>query len=190
MRHPFSLPLLALSLAAFAAPACLAAPDSVTASPCPVDLTAAQHPGSVLLPADQIHSDDPAVLKPGMAAEQRTLDFSLKNNRLQRIVAVDLAVHGTLHKSGLQRLSSSSAATLEPQRFGEPSAHDIVRTIHLSSSIPAGEERTTFLGVHHLTTVSSVDVVALRYADGTTWTAGPGRSCIATVSPLMLIAGK
>ena len=135
MRHPFSLPLLALSLAAFAAPACLAAPDSVTASPCPVDLTAVQHSSSVLLPANEIHSDDPAVLKPNMPANQHTLDFSLKNNRLQRIVSLDLAVHGTLHKGMLHRLSSATAATLEARRFNESSPDDVVRTIHLSDSI-------------------------------------------------------
>jgi hypothetical protein len=187
MRHPFSLSILALSLAAFTTPGCLAAPDKPTAPlTCPVDLSASQHPGGVLLPASQIHYDDQAVLKPHMPVGQHTLDFSVKNNQLQRIVFAELAVHGSVLHGPLRPLSG----TLEARNANEPSTGDVVRTIQLSSSIPAGEERTSFLGVHNLTTVDSVEIMQLRYADGSTWTAGPARACIAPVSGMMLIAGK
>jgi hypothetical protein len=184
MRHPFSLAILAFSLAAFP---CLAATEVATTPACPVDLSAAQHSSSVLLPASQIHSDDPAVLKPHMAGGAHTLDFSVKNNQLAPIVSAEVAVHGTLHKGVLHELSAS-VTQLQARNPNEPSAEDVVRTIHLSGSISAGEEWNTFLRVHNLTTVRSVNIVALRYADGSTWTAGPDRSCSATVSPLMLIA--
>lgn len=180
MRRPFLLAILALSLVALRCPA---APDA-----CPVDLSAAQHSSSVLLPASQIHSDDPAVLKPHMAGGAHMLDFSVKNNGLARIVSAEVAVHGTLHKGVLHELSATTS--LHAYDPNGPSAEDVVRTIHLSGSVAAGEEWSTFLRVHNLTTVRSVSIVALRYADGSTWSTGPGRACSATVSPLMLIAGK
>ena len=76
MRHPFfSLPSLAfLSASVLVAPACLAAPAAAV-NTCPVELSAGQHPGSVLVPADQIQPDDHAILPPKMPAGEHTLDF-------------------------------------------------------------------------------------------------------------------
>jgi hypothetical protein len=203
MRHPFfSLPSLAcLSVAVFVAPVCLAVPAAAV-NTCPVELSAGQHPGSVLVPAEQIQPDDHAILPPKMPAGEHTLDFSMKNTRLQRIVAAELAVHGTLNKSAIMPTHATTATVdgnarataagsqAEATRLVISPNSDVVRYVHLTSSVPADQERSNVLSVHELTTVTSISVIELRYADGSTWHAGAGRPCNAGVSGVMLIAGK
>lgn len=208
MRHPFfSLPSLAvLSASVFVAPVCLAVP-AAGVSTCPVELSAGQHPGSVLVPADQIQPDDHAVLPPKVPAGEHTLDFSMKNTQLQRIVAAELAVHGTLNKSVIMPARASTrdaSAAIEHSTQAVPAGGsqaeatqlvispnpDVVRYVHLTSSVPADQERSSVLSVHELTTVTSISVIELRYADGSTWHAGAGRPCNAAVSGMMLIAGR
>ena len=178
MRHPFSVPVLVLSLAAFAAPACLAAPDVVTGSSCPVELSAAQHGlGNVI-------AVGPSSLAPQPKTDQaqQSFDLSLKNTRLQRIVAAELEVHGTSNKG---RMVPAGAVVLTDQ-----STADAVRNVHLVSSVPADESRTNTVSVKNLTSVAWISVIELRYADGSTWHTHRGAECHVTPDGMMLIAGK
>ncbi|HEX6495914.1 MAG TPA: hypothetical protein VF018_10545 [Acidobacteriaceae bacterium] len=181
MRHPFSLPIFTFSLAAFAVPACIAAPAPVTVanpSACPVEMSAAQHgigqivavgPNAPAVPPDNKH--------PG-----QSIDLSMKNTRLQRIVAAELEVHGTSNKS---RVMPAGGAMLTNQ----PAA-DAVRNVHLVSSVPADQTRMRTVSVHDLTSVAWISVIELRYADGSTWHARPGSECRVVPDGVMLIAGK
>ena len=181
MHHPFSLSTLAiLSAAALAAPACLAAP-AVVANPsaCPVWLSAAQHPGSELVRANKKIATPGSVVEPPAEAQQ-SIDLSMKNTRLQRIVAADLEVHGTTSKSRVLRMN---AVTDQPMA-------DAVRNVHLVNSVPADQTRMRTVTVKDLTSVAWVSVIELRYADGSTWHARPGAECRVTPDPLMLVAGK
>ena len=186
MRHSFSLSTLAiLTAAALAAPACLAAP-AVVANPlaCPVELSAAQHPGSELVRANRKIAT-PGYVTPGSVVEpaaeaRQSIDLSMKNTRLQRIVAADLEVHGTTSKSRVLRMNAVS---------DQPMA-DAVRTVHLVNSVPADQTRMRTVTVKDLTSVAWVSVLELRYADGSTWHARPGAECRVTPNPLMLVAGK
>lgn len=174
MRHPFSLSTLAILAAAIlAAPACLAAP-AVVANPsaCPVELSAAQHGLGQLVAAG------PNAPDPNHA--QQSIDLSMKNTRLQRIVAADLQIHGTSNSSRVVRLDAVA---------DEPMA-DAMRNVHLASSVPADQTRMNTVSAHDLTSVAWVSVIELRYADGSTWHAGPGRECRVTPDPLMLVADK
>lgn len=178
MRHPFSLSTLAmLTAAALAAPVCLAAP-AVVANPsaCPVELSASQHGLGMLVAAGP---NTPAP-KTDSNRTQQSIDLSMRNTRLQRIVAADLEVHGTSNKS---RVVRTNAVADEPMA-------DAVRNVHLANSVPADESRTRTVAVKDLTSVAWVSVIELRYADGSTWHAGPGRECRVTPDPLMLVAGK
>ena len=182
MRRPFSPSTLAvLTAAALAAPACLAS-SAVVANPsaCPVELSAEQHPGSVLVRTNK------KIVAPGSVVEptqsQQTIDLSMTNTRLQRIVAAELEVHGTSNKS---RVVPAGGAVLT----NEPTA-DTVRNVHLVSSVPAEQLRTRTVSVNDLTSVAWISVIELRYADGSTWHARPGAECRVTPDPLMLVAGK
>jgi hypothetical protein len=179
MCRPFSLPTLVLSLAAFAAPVCLAAPAVVaTPSACPVDLSAAQRGAGALIAAGP---DTPAPKPDGKHAQQ-AIDLSMKNTRLQRIVAAELEVHGTANKG---RMLPAGAVVLTDQ----PTA-DAVRNVHLVSSVPGDQTRTRTVSVNGLTSVAWISVIELRYADGSTWHARPGAECRVTPDPIMMIANK
>lgn len=181
MRHPFSLPILSFSLAAFAVPACVAGPTPVTVtnvSGCPVELSAAQHGMGQLV---AVGPNAPAV-PPENKYPGQSIDLSMKNTRLQRIVAAELEVHGTSNKS---RLMPAGSAMLSNQ----PTA-DAVRNVHLVSSVPADQTRMRTVSAHDLTSVAWISVIELRYADGSTWHARPGSECRVVPDGMMLIAGK
>jgi hypothetical protein len=181
MRHPFSLSSVILSFAAFAAPACLAAPAPASvANPaaCPVELSAEQRGMGALV---AVGPDSPAV-PPDANHPRQSIDLSMKNIRLQRIVAAELEVHGTSNKS---RVLPAGGAVLTNQ----PTA-DAVRNVHLVSSVPAEQSRTRTLSVNDLTSVAYILVIELRYADGSTWHARPGAECRVIPDGMMLIAGK
>ncbi len=178
MRHPLSLSTFVVSLAAFAAPACFAAPATVpNPSACPVELSAAQRNGGTLVPVGK-PGPPPSVLDSNNAAQ--SIDLSMKNTRLQRIVAAELEVHGTANKS---RVVRTDAVADQPMA-------DAVRSVHLASSVPADQTRVRTVSVKDLTSVAWVSVIELRYADGSTWHARPGAECRVTPDPLMLVAGQ
>jgi hypothetical protein len=182
MRHPFSLSSLTLSIAAFVVPACLAAPVTVTnPSACPVELSAAQHGLGQLVP---VGPNAPAVPAPDGNGKHpgQSIDLSMKNTRLQRIVAAELEVHGTSNKS---RVMPAGGAVLT----NEPTA-DAMRSVQLVSSVPADQTRTRTVSVRDLTSVAWVSVIELRYADGSTWHARPGAECRVVPDGVMLIADK
>jgi len=179
MRHPLSLSTLAiLAAAAFAAPACFAASATVSnPAACPVELSAAQHGLGQMLAVGHNTPDVPA---PDRSHAGQSIDLSMKNTRLQRIVAAELEVHGTANKG---RMVRTNAVADEPMA-------DTMRSVHLASSVPADQTRMRTISVKELTSVAWVSVIELRYADGSTWHARPGAECRVTPDPLMLVAGK
>jgi hypothetical protein len=182
MRHPVSFSPLILSLATLAAPTCLAAPAPASvANPaaCPVELSAAQHGQGQLV---AVGPNAPAVPQPDPNHARQSIDLSMKNTRLQRIVAAELEVHGTSNKS---RVVPAGGAVLT----NEPTA-DTVRNVHLVNSVPAEQLRTRTVSVNDLTSVAWISVIELRYADGSTWHARPGAECRVVPDGMMLIADK
>lgn len=180
MRHPLSLSSLVLSLAAFAVPACMAAPATVAnPSTCPVELSAAQHSAAMQVPVDNDRFGGSTM---DLNRAQQAFDLSMKNSRLQRIVAAELEVHGTTNKS---RVVPAGAAALTDGPTGAA-----VRNVHVVSSVPADETRTRTVSVKDLTSVAWISVIELRYADGSTWQSRPGAECRVVPDGVMLIAGK
>ena len=101
MRHPFSLSTLILSLTAFAAPACFAASATVAnPSACPVELSAAQHGLGQMLAAGPNTPDG------NEKHAGQSIELSMTNARLQRIVAAELEVHGTANKRRVVRTNA------------------------------------------------------------------------------------
>lgn len=183
MRSPLSLPSLVLSFAAFAVPAALAAPAPATvANPaaCPVEMSAAQH--GLVGTLTPVGPNAQAVPPQDHTRAQQSFDLSMKNTRLQRIVAAELEVHGTSNRS---RVMPAKGAVLT----SGPTA-DAVRNVHLANSVPADESRTRTVSVKDLTSVAWISVIELRYADGSTWHARPGSECRVVPDGMMLIAGK
>jgi hypothetical protein len=181
MRHPLSFSSLILSLAALAASACLAVPAPASvANPaaCPVELSAAQRGQGQMV---AVGPNTPAVPPQEANHARQSIDLSMKNTRLQRIVAAELEVHGT----SKSRVVPAGGAVLT----NEPTA-DAVRNVHLANSVPAEQSRTRTVSVNDLTSVAWISVIELRYADGSTWHARPGAECRVTPDGVMLIADK
>lgn len=155
---------------------------------CPVELSATQRSDGMLLNARR---RGPGEADPPQAADAKphqSLDFSMKNTRLERIVAAELEVHGTSTRKRVLRADRPTAAG-NVMLTDQPEA-DAVRHVHLVSSVPAEQSRTRVVSVDDLTSVGWVSVVELRYADGSTWHAGPGRECRVMPDPITLIANK
>jgi hypothetical protein len=146
---------------------------------CPVELSAEQRGiGSAVA----VRSGEPAAPPRDVNQSGQSIDLSMKNTRLARIVAVELEVHGTSNKS---RVIPTGSAVLTNERES-----DAMRSVHLASSVPADETRTRTVSVKDLTSVAWISVIELRYADGSTWHATPGSECRVVPDGMMLIADK
>ena len=176
MRRPTIL-LSLLILCCAAAPGAMspAARPVMASAACPVEMSAEQARDGALSEAVQ----------PGAAQRpvhaQQVIDLSLKNSRLARIVAAELEVHGTSAKG---RTLNAQAVVL-----GD-SPSNAVRRVHLAASVPANEQRTHRVSVDALTSVQWIDVLELRYADGSLWSAGPGRVCRVEPNAVLRVASS
>jgi hypothetical protein len=136
---------------------------------CPVELTAEQaHDGALSLARS---AGTPA------HAEQ-VIDLSIRNSRLPRIVGAEIEVHGTSPRGRIVALESASGGGVA----------DAVRAVHLQGSVPPNEQRTHRLSVPELTSVQWIDVIELRYADGSAWHEGAGQQCRVEPDPILRIA--
>jgi hypothetical protein len=155
---------------------------------CPVELSATQRSDGMLLNAGRRVPGEPDSPEAVEGKPHQSLDFSMKNTRLERIVGAELEVHGTAVRKRIVRADDAMAAG-NVMLTDQPAA-DAVRYLHLVSSVPAKESRTRVVSVDDLTSVGWISVIELRYADGSTWHAGPGRECRVMPDPITLIANK
>lgn len=180
-------PLLAFAGAALLAQGVISAQSRrvVVENPaaCPVELSATQRADGMLLPAGRPGQPAAADGRP-----HQSLNFSMKNARLEGIVAAELEVHGTSARNRILRANGITAAG--NVTLTDRPAADAVRHVHLASSVPAEQSRTRVVSVDDLTSIGWISVVELRYADGSTWNAGPGRECRILLDPVMLIANR
>jgi hypothetical protein len=158
------------------------------AAACPVELSATQRPDGMLLNARKRGPGEPDPPQATDGKPRQSLDFSMKNTRLERIVAAELEVHGTSTRKRILRADEAPMAA--NAMLTEQPETDAVRHVHLVSSVPAEQSRTRLVSVDDLTSVGWISVIELRYADGSTWHAGPGRECRVMPDPITLIADK
>ena len=155
---------------------------------CPVELSATQRPDGTLLSAGRRAPGGPDQPQAADGKPRQSLDFSMKNTRLERIVGAELEVHGTSERKRVLR-AGDATATGNVMLTDRPET-DAVRHVHLVSSVPAEQSRTRVVSVEDLTSIGWISVIELRYADGSTWQAGPGRECRVMPDPIALIADK
>jgi hypothetical protein len=191
MRRPIVTCLLSFAATALLAQGVLCAQSRrvvvQNASACPVELSATQRPDGALLNAGRRGPGEPDPPEAADGKPRQSLDFSMKNSGLARIVAAELEVHGT---SAHKRILRADEATTGNVMLTDRPAADAVRHVHLMSSVPAEQSRTRLVSVDDLTSVGWISVIELRYADGSTWHAGPGRECRVMPDPITLIANK
>ena len=132
---------------------------------CPIGLTAQQDSNQALLAA-RAHPDAPAQL----------LRLTIQNKRLPRIVEAEINIHGTSPKSRVVG--------------NDPHPEDTVKHVTLKSSVRGDQSVIETVTAEDLTSVASIEVKELRYADGTVWHVSTAAQCIANPDGVMLVAGK
>jgi|HubBroStandDraft_1064217.scaffolds.fasta_scaffold48880_2 hypothetical protein len=93
------------------------------------------------------------------------------------VATATLLVHGFSDKGRMTETKSK----------GGP---DATRTVTVTFPETANGQATGNVWVPGLTAVDSIDLTALTYINGSTWSAPSGHTCHITPDPLMLISGR
>jgi hypothetical protein len=151
------------------APATL--PAAAPASSCPVSLHALQGTGSGLL---AVRNADPV---PGPLQH---IHLVLGNGNASRPVTAKIIVRGLSDKS--RTLLSTQLSNAE--RF------DNTRTLYVTFTPENGNDVAADLALPGFTSVSSIRLESIGYADGSTWKIATGQVCRVVPDPLMLVADR
>jgi hypothetical protein len=160
----------AIVAAIFLAPLVLSAQATYrfnAASACPVGLRA-QH----ISDGTMVNTRDG---KKQETAQRLHLSFSKASHPIAR---------ATMNVSGWTMVGRTALATATLAKHGAGESPVAVRTVTVQVTDGAAD-----VWVPGLTGVSSIELVSLEYADGSTWTPSGADSCRFTPDPLMLIAG-
>jgi len=147
-------------------------PVTVSITSCPVALHALQGSGSGLL---AVRNTEPI---PGPAQHIRLILIPTTGNA-SRPVSGRVTVHGL---SGKNR-------TLLPTQLSNAERFDKTRTLNVTFTPQENKEVATELTLSGFTSVSSIRLESLDYADGSTWKVANGLACQVAPDPMMLIAG-
>jgi hypothetical protein len=163
-----------------------ATPSSVYVLPaptgpdCPVAMRAQQRGGGGMLSAGSGRPADIAqhirLILDGTASDEKTAPA--------RVTAATVTVHGT---NGKGRTLSAFASQSQFQSQPQQSSPWIAKTLEVT--LTPGENKSVFadLALPGFTSVKSIRLDSVTYADGSTWTPADGRSCRVAPDPLMLV---
>jgi hypothetical protein len=165
-----SLLSLAILLTATGAPAqsSLTWLHSSNPSNCPVALQA-DHAGLFLKRNVKDEDSAPTVLN-------QRIHLTISNLSSQSIVSADVTAHGLSEK---WRFVPSMARQPEP---------DLTKQIKVALQVKGNDRTTHEFSFEHFATVTSLDVDAVSYADGSSWHATAPGACSVTPSALMLVS--
>jgi len=142
-------------------------PDS---GACPIHMHALQTGGGNLLNARDA--------RPGEFSQR--IHLILGNSAgAARIVAIEVSVYGT---SGKNRAV--------PTLVARGPAWDARKTFDLQVNIGENEEASTNLILRGFTSVQSINLESVTYADGSIWSPSSSRSCHIAPDPLMLVGSR
>ncbi len=157
---------------------------------CPVELHAKHILGSSLLEAGASAPSHPGPAIDGVILDEKTappagqnqqVQLSVSNPSFRDIVGVQMTVHGLSSKWRTVPLSLVSAAP------------DLSKTIDVALDLKGNGHVAKDLSLRHFTTVTSIDLTSITYADGSTWHAShtsESGACSITPDPLMLISAS
>jgi hypothetical protein len=168
MKH--TLLSLAILLTATGAPgqSSLSWSRSLNPANCPVSLQA-DHAGLFLKRNVNNSATQPKVLK-------QRIHLTITNLSSQNIVSADVTAHGLSEKWRFTPLMA-----MQP-------VPDLARQIKVALEVKGNSHASHDLAFDHFATVTSLDVNAVNYADGSSWHASALGACSVTPSPLMLVS--
>jgi len=161
--------LVAQSATKTAAPGPTPANDKSLSS-CPVSLRALQGSGGGLLAT---HSAQPA------SVPLQHIHLILSTANSSRPVTGQILVRGLSGKSQTIPTQLSNA-----ERF------DQTRNLNVSFTVQADDEVAVDLSLPGFTSISSIHLQSIDYADGSTWKIASGQVCRVVPDPLMLVANQ
>lgn len=151
-------------------PASASLPVSASASTCPVSLHALQGSGTGLLAVSKAEST---------SGPAQHIHLILSNGNTSRPVSGKVVVRGLAGKSQLLQTQSSEA-----ERF------DLIRSLDIPFTPQGEREVAADLTLAGFTSVSSIHLESIDYADGSTWKIASGQVCRVVPDPIMLVAGR
>lgn len=138
---------------------------------CPVEIRAQWQFGRNWLQKVPSSGNQP----PGLG---RGIKLTLTNPALTEIVGVRVTVNGHISKSRVSPVLTSQDQS------------EISKTIDLKLNVGPKSEVSTVLFLAGFTSVTLIDVDSIRYANGSTWTPSPVRTCHVVPDSVMLISRR
>jgi len=148
---------------------------------CPVSMRAEHRADGSLMTVDK--GRDGEKRDSGGAAQRIHLSLG-KGSDSERVVAVQITVHGTSNKP--RTMAADSRVT--GLRLND--SPDARKTLNLSFGDRDKDEATADLLLRGFTSVTSITLESLTFANGSAWMPDFGKPCRITPDPLMLIADR
>jgi hypothetical protein len=137
---------------------------------CPVGLLV-KHGTSSFLRRDTEYTP---FTKPAPAVLEQRIHVTMTNLSAQEIVKAQITVHGFSDKWRAIPLAGA--------------APDLTRTVNLVLDVRGNDRASSDLSLRRFTSVASVDVNSLTYADGSAWQASVPGACSVTPERIMLLS--
>jgi len=144
------------------------------ASACPVSIRAQQRSGGSLITTGRAQMPGPF---------QRIRLVLDQTGLPARVTSATVTVRGT---NGKSRLVNAAQFQMEPQT-ASPYSSSTLNVVFLSDR---GQAEFADLELPGFTSVKSIRLDSIQYADGTTWTREDGRSCRVEPDALMLVRSR
>ena len=171
----FSLALFLGSITLLASSSAPKSKQPAAAHPAPVSLGCPIH----MQAQRQAGQGASAYVDNGRKGPVQSLHLILNNPRYAEIVEVRMTAHG-LNAKG--RLSPAQTAAAD--------SSEIKKTIDLKLKIAGNSQASADLVLPTFTSVRSVDLDSVRYADGATWRSSAGHTCQVYPDATMLISKR
>ena len=111
-----------------------------------------------------------------MASSIQKIRFTMTNPSLPEIVKAQFTVHGYSNNQRAFRLADAS------------SAPDLTKTVTVVLDVKRNGQASSDLSLSRFTSVTSVDLDSLTYADGSTWQPASPGACSVALSMLMRLS--
>jgi len=180
--------LLLLTLAS-AGPCIAQAPVLVfnrPASSCPIGIQAQPTPGLTQM---VVHGTPPSRDYSNRTdyPSQQSLRFLLTNPRALGITAIEVTAHGLRPGGYLEPTSSITGGPISGPTSGQDK---LDKHVTLQLAVAPGKRASSDVRFDGFTSIRSLDLESVTYADGSAWHATAARTCHFEPSRLMLVAGN
>lgn len=150
-----------------------------TAAPCPVSLQAKHGSGGALVmvrrPQGEAPGHEPSLLNPRPTGHIHLLLGSITGEK--QVTSVTITARGFSNRGYIDRTSSSNAPDIR---------------LTLDAAVSAETDGTLYadLALPGFTTVRSIKLESIHYADGSVWNLSAQGGCTVAPDPLMLVADR